>query len=121
MSLPVENYYHLKAVSEEDPNFLLKTLTLLPCKSYVPTFLRDQVQDDGSQCEWLGTYHSEEEPDASVVKEEEDVPNVQRAPEYSELSSQMLQEIPNDSLMEEEHALEMEEEEHPEQEPEIAS
>ena len=41
----MENYYHMKEVSEDDPNFLLKTLTLLPHKSYVPTFLRGQLQD----------------------------------------------------------------------------
>jgi hypothetical protein len=35
-----ENFYHCKPVTEEDPNFLLKALTLQPHKAYVPTFLR---------------------------------------------------------------------------------
>jgi len=63
--LPNESYYHWKEVSEDDPNFLLKILTILPEKSYVPTFLRDQVQDENSQCEWIGTYQSDEDENSS--------------------------------------------------------
>jgi hypothetical protein len=34
-----ESYYCTKAVSEDDPNFLLKTITLYPSKPKVPTWL----------------------------------------------------------------------------------
>ena len=32
--------HHCKEVEEVDPNFLLKMISLLPEKKYVPTFLR---------------------------------------------------------------------------------
>ncbi len=35
----VQSYYCTKAVSEEDPNFLLKTFTLYPSKPKVPAWL----------------------------------------------------------------------------------
>ena len=35
----VQSYYCSKAVSEDDPNFLLKTITLYPSKPKVPAWL----------------------------------------------------------------------------------
>jgi hypothetical protein len=52
---------HCLGVSEDDPNFLLKMLTLKPEKGYVPTFLRGDLTEDDSDSGWLGTYESEKD------------------------------------------------------------
>ena len=51
-------FYHCKQVNEEDPNYLLKVLTLQPERGYIPTFLRGQEVEESSEGEWLGTYES---------------------------------------------------------------
>ena len=53
--------YHCRGVSEDDPNYLLKMMTLKPEKGYVPTFLRGELPEDSYESEWLGTYESEKE------------------------------------------------------------
>ena len=52
---------HCRGVSEDDPNYLLKMLTLKPEKGYVPTFLREDLAEDDSGSGWLGTYESEKD------------------------------------------------------------
>ena len=53
--------YHCRGVSEDDPNYLLKMMTLKPERGYVPTFLRGELPEDDNGSEWLGTYESEKE------------------------------------------------------------
>jgi hypothetical protein len=53
--------YHCRGVSEDDPNYLLKMMTLKPERGYVPTFLSGDHPEDDNGSEWLGTYESEME------------------------------------------------------------
>lgn len=113
-------------MTEEDPNFLLKMLTLRPEKTYVPTFIQREGQDDGSSSgEWLGTYNSSSEkasPLGSPLKDES--PHMGRVeadeeavePDFAEISPAKLEEIPDDSLMEQEEVQQDDEAEVPEEE-----
>ena len=77
---------HCRGISEDDPNYLLKMLTLKPEKGYVPTFLREDLAEDDSGSGWLGTYESEKES-VTIYDEQAEPPIVAQMNEYSELSS----------------------------------